>query len=770
METEKCTKKYALKYRSYKSPLILFLCVVLLVLPILSSCTVDVYPNYISEANNPTVPTLPAEIRSHRNADADAQDNHTNTHTMITPADYISAAKLKANPKKTRTVLFYMNGSDLESEYASATWDLEEMLESQFDEKNINVVIFTGGAKKWHTPNIPNNMNALFTIKNNKLVKLAQIGKDPMGYPETLAGFINAGTTIFPADNYSLILWNHGGGAIVGYGSDERYLRNPGKAMMTLSEIDSALGSTDLYKNGKKFELLGFDTCLMATLEMACIAQKYADYMVASEELEPDPGWDYYFLGEIKPNHSGKEIGELVVDYYKDFYEQYFAYFEIEDIITMSLTDLSKIQAVADAFERFAASKRKEIANGNYSVISKARSRSRMFGSRGERAGETDMIDAGNLAESLSHLIPKESAALLKALSQAVIYKHEAYIEEVGGLSIYFPFVNKDNLDYSLEVYRSINNLPEYTEFIKSFAEVLDSAPMVDYKSVAGDVMADSRLYRNDRNNNNNNNKENKETKENNADKNSNSKNNKLEGEYKISLTPEQIENLIEIHQTTWRRSNLDGRYIQIERNKNVPVSDSGEVTIKFNDVCATLNGHLVCLYELDSSENNHRRYAIPVKLNGDDADLIAVYSDKYPAGKIVGAVPTGDDAFNMLDKKIVQVKPGDKIQILYYAEDFKNFRAYNNNDNNNNKNNKNNNNDNGYKIDNSNINKAVDSVEVNDTKNEMWQKGEEFVVTDKDGLILGQEKLREGEYFCGISFVDIQQNKYYSNFLEIKR
>jgi len=740
------TKKYnCRKFGSNcSSALILFICAVFLLLPVLSGCNFinSITDNIDITADTPATSTsteteieieieIEIETQSKINAapatHATAKSrNNTDTgnevsHTIITPKDYISMSKMTAQPKKNRTVLIYMNGSDLESEYAAATEDLAEILDSRFDEKNINVVIFTGGAKRWHTPVIPDNINALFTVRNGKLAKLAQIGKDPMGYPETLAGFINFGAAIFPADKYGLILWNHGGGAIVGYGSDERYERNPGKAMMKLSEIDSALGSTDLYKNNKKLEFLGFDTCLMATLEMACIAQKYADYMIASEELEPDPGWDYYFMGGIKPNHSGKEIGKLIVDYYKDFYERYFEYFEIEDIVTMSLTDLSKMRIVSDAFEKLALSARKEIANGNYSVISKARSRSRMFGSRGEHAGETDMIDAGNLAKSLRYLIPKESANLINALNQAVIYKHETNIEDLGGLSIYFPFVNKQNLGYSLDVYRSINQLPEYTEFIGSFAEVLDSGPIVNYKSIANNVLNEAFILRLNKNSRYN-------------------INNMLEGEYIISLNPEQIENLVEVRQTTWRKSNLDGGYIQIEQNKNVSVSDGGKVVINFNDVCATLNGRLVCLYELDGSNIGIRRYAIPVKLNGYDADLIAVYSAKHPNGKIIGAVPTGDDVFNVLDKKIVRVRPGDIIQILYYTETF---GASNN--------------------------KELEITEINDSKSELWQTGEEFTVTDADGLILGLEKLREGEYLCGISFVDIQQNKYYSNFIEIQ-
>ena len=676
------------------------------ILTLISGCTqtdiIDIDIDITEDFTNPT-----QNVKS-----AHKSNNIDNSHTplTITPNDYISMTNLTAQPKKAYTILVYMNGSDLESEYMAATIDLNEMITSKYDGKNINLVIFTGGAKKWHTPGIPSKDNAIFKMENGRLVKLAQIGRDPMGYPETLCGFINFGYNLFPADQYGLIFWNHGGGAIVGYGSDERF-SNPNKAMMQLAEIDGALGNNDLYQNGGKFEFIGFDTCLMATLEMACIASNYANYMIASEELEPDGGWDYNFMRHIKPGSSGKDVGIKIVDYYKNFYLNS----DIGDILTISLTDLSKIEEVAYAFEELAIGGRAEIANGNYRLISRARSRNRSFGSRGEFADETDMIDAANLAQSLAGLFPKRSAALIKAMNNAVIYKYETNIEELGGLSVYFPFANKSDLTYFMEVYRSINQLPEYVDFIDSFCVVLDSRPFVSYRGIATSGMSRANI------------------------KNST----ELDQDYKIVLTPEQLDNLAEIHQTTWKK-NIAGdgahdvpnnRYIQIEETRKVSVKDDGTVDMNFSDDCTTLNGRLVCLYETAPMGNDGARYAIPVKLNGEDADLIAVYCEKYPDGKIIGAVPAGDDIYNILDKKIVHLRQGDIIQILYYSEPFGEY-----------------------------------TESMNDGKEEIWQKGDEFTVTVDNGtdLILAKEELEDGEYIYGLNFVDLQQNKYYSNFLSV--
>jgi len=57
---------------------------------------------------------------------------------------------------------------------------------------------------------------------------------------------------------------------------------------MSLVGLDSALKSA-----GIKFDFIGFDACLMATVETALTMSQYGDYLIASEETEPGVGWYY---------------------------------------------------------------------------------------------------------------------------------------------------------------------------------------------------------------------------------------------------------------------------------------------------------------------------------------------------------------------------------------------------------------------------------------------------------------------------------------------
>lgn len=108
-----------------------------------------------------------------------------------------------------------------------------------------------------------------------------------MGDPETLKGFLNYAEENYPADHKMLLFWNHGGGSVSGVSFDENYEMDS----LVLDELSAVM--KDVYGDKKPFEVVGFDTCLMATVDTANVFQNYASYMVASEETEPGNGWLY---------------------------------------------------------------------------------------------------------------------------------------------------------------------------------------------------------------------------------------------------------------------------------------------------------------------------------------------------------------------------------------------------------------------------------------------------------------------------------------------
>ncbi len=615
-----------------------------------------------------------------------------NTAERIEPLDLTAMVDFSPMEPATVTVMVMLNGSDLESDGGMATDDLIEMLESGFDEQNVNVVILTGGTNQWQNDAISSGCS-MYYISGGGLVPIGELGEYNIGDPALLAGFLNFGYTMFPAQKQGVILWNHGGGSVMGYGVDELFDYDS----LTLSELASALASSQAAN--ERMEFIGFDACLMATLETACVVSPYARYLIASEDLEPGYGWDYTFLRDLgeNPDMSGKELGVLICDYFHEFYELNLP----DESTTLSVINLDRVAEAAEAFDLFALQAGEALADGQYSTIAKARGKTRSFGDMGAHGGETDMIDVAHLAQQMSDVVPDQALELQNAITNAVEYNvHSQNQENTSGLSVYFPFASKDDAPDYVNVYKGIGVLPDYTNFIIDFTNILTGS------AISNIEVAGSAPVQND------------------------------DGNYQIVLSPEELADIYEIYFTVWQLEEevADGvyNYIQLGESSKVDIAPDGTVLTEFDGYWTALNDYWACLYEIDSSSRG-TRYAIPARLNGQDVDLIALYSDSYPDGIILGAVPNNSDTYDMPAKNMIQVKDGDKLALYYYYELFY---------------------DDG----------AVVPEDMDETG---WYEGEEFTVSGP--LQLTRYEADDGDYLYGFAVVDTQMNVWYTDFVEVE-
>jgi len=221
-----------------------------------------------------------------------------NTGKLNTEVDSAAAPKrtvIKGNSQDVVTIMVYMCGTDLESKSGMATNDMREMAQASLN-KNVNIIIYTGGCNGWKTNGISSSTNQIYKIQDGQLAQIvADAGDKPMTDPATLTEFIKFCAQYYPADRNELILWDHGGGSLSGFGYDEAH-KNSGS--MNLTQMNKALKDA-----GVTFDFIGFDACLMATLETAVMTSNYADYLIASEETEPGIGWYYTdWLNELSKN------------------------------------------------------------------------------------------------------------------------------------------------------------------------------------------------------------------------------------------------------------------------------------------------------------------------------------------------------------------------------------------------------------------------------------------------------------------------------------
>jgi len=343
-------------------------------------------------------------------------------------------------PKVDYTILVYVVGSDLESRYKLATADFKEMVQGNPSD-SVNVIIESGGAKA--KPDGERTID-FTTVKRLKITgdgvkELSDLGKKNMGESDTLSDFLVWGTTSYPAEKYVLILWNHGNG-INGYGLDEIY-----RDHLNLDELEEAF-STAKKRNDVHYELIGFDACLMATLEVANVLKDYSNYMVASEEFEVGDGWEYTTIISSLNNdskQSGNELGKVIADaFFADTKAKSRPGQDLNRITTLSVIDLSKISAVNDSVNSLTSNIENSISVEDMPKFSVSLGKSERYGTvtKGKDSGH---MDIKHFSEKITEILPqfKEAAEKVKAsVESAVTYKvNGASKPHANGLSIYMP-------------------------------------------------------------------------------------------------------------------------------------------------------------------------------------------------------------------------------------------------------------------------------------------------------------------------------------------
>ncbi|MBR1586633.1 MAG: peptidase C11 [Clostridia bacterium] len=397
-------------------------------------------------------------------AASSASANYARVDRTVASGSRSKYTTLRGGGKDTVTVMVYMCGADLESRSAMGTKDLQEMLNAQFGD-NVRLIVYTGGSTSWRNNMVSSQVNQIWRIQNNKMTCLNQnAGTASMTNPDTLTSFIQYCAKNYSANRYALILWDHGSGSVSGYGYDEK---NPRSGSMSLAGLNTAF-----QRGGVKFDFIGFDACLMATVENALMASKYADYLIASEETEPGIGWYYTnwltALGS-NPSMATLDIGKQIID---DFVATCSSQCRGQQT-TLSIIDLAELEhTVPASFTAFSQSVSSMINNQEYKAVSNARNGSREFAS-------SSRIDQVDLSDLCDHLGTQESAALAKALRSSVKYNRINNITNAYGLSVYFPYQKVSNVDKAVSTYEAIGLDSSYADAIRAFASIEASGQAV---------------------------------------------------------------------------------------------------------------------------------------------------------------------------------------------------------------------------------------------------------------------------------------------------
>ena len=574
------------------------------------------------------------------------------------------------------TVFVYMCASDLESKQASATDDMIEMQEATENCSNLRFVIEADGTKKWHNDLCQSNKKQRIIIENGG-AKVAETGDSTnMGRSDTLTDFLAWGLENYPSEYMALDFWNHGGGSITGVCFDQNFDMDS----LSLSEIDEALAKT--YEHmPRKFDMIGFDACLMATIETANILVPYGEYMVASQNLESGNGWDYNsFAKAIKAGaKSGADIGEYLADGY---YNACVKTNENGDA-TLSVIDLSKIDDFIKAFDLYAKDAYDYAAN-HLSEVIKAAKVSNNFGGNNRTEGYTNMVDIGDLLSNSS--FAKNSAnSALNALNNSVVYKKNGSKEKNScGLSLYYPISVRGSRE--IDIFKSLCISPYYLGLVDLCAYGSSTNGYTDNYDYGKLLSSFADFWLGDILSGNYNYWETETDNTLNFDQSESALEYEIrphldeDGYYTFKLTEDSLYYLDTVYcnimESFWDYE--DGKEYMLDLGTDDYVDldwDTGYCWDSFDGLWVCLpDGQPLCAYLIDWTEDNgvySNIYTCPIYLNGEYTNLKMVQT--YQNGDtIVNILGTWDgvDEYGAAAKQVYRLRDGDVIEPCYFAYD----------------------------------------------------------------------------------------------------
>lgn len=551
----------------------------------------------------------------------------------------------KGNPNDTWTVLMYVCGSNLESESTRmggglATSNLVELTQANLG-SNVNFVIETGGAKRWQNDVVSARYLERYAMEGGYMVQKERLSSASMAKPSTLSDFISWGAKNYPADHYMLVFWDHGGGSITGVCNDDLYpYDSKGRAdTLTLPEIREALKSS-----GTSFDVVGFDTCLMATLETAETLAPYAKFMVASEETEPGTGWDYTawpaWLAQ-HPGTSGADLGTVICQTYYNKCANVSA----ASTATLSTIDLAKIKKVSAAFQN--ASDDIALATVDSSSLRKlyqGAGKSESYGNDGGLfSAPLNMVDLADLMSKTRDVVGADADAVVNAISDAVVFEaHGRNRKQASGLSVFYPLQASDKNDFYR--YAEISNNTPYLQFLGVMYKVYENydwTKFENYVSLRGEPVNERSIgIAFDQSVNPDGHVQLQITQG--ADQVAN-----VELEVYISL--DEINTLCFVGSD----ANLDGFF------------EAGRFTDKFNNEWLTIDGNFVSA-ALTERGYGYNLYYVPVYLNGERTGLVVEYDLSTSKYSVVCVWDENDASTGMAGRTGRTLETGDEVQFIF--------------------------------------------------------------------------------------------------------
>ena len=201
----------------------------------------------------------------------------------------------------------------------------------------------------------------------------------------------------------------------------------------------------------------------MANFETAYALRNCADYMLASEEIEPTGGWDYSAMFNAlakNKNISEQKLGKAVCNGFREKYTD-----SDSSYAALSLIDLSRIDAVRNIFnDALGMLNNKKIEINDVRNVADSAQHSCRCGTNSAYTGYSNLIDMVDFSRYYGNLLGNNDFSDI--VSSCIAYSTATNNEEGhDGLSFYYPLNYRD--ETFKEYYERICPVPSYKSYLK---------------------------------------------------------------------------------------------------------------------------------------------------------------------------------------------------------------------------------------------------------------------------------------------------------------
>jgi hypothetical protein len=308
---------------------------------------------------------------------------------------------MSKKPQYDWTVMVYLSGdNNLSSEMLWALTEIEEAMKLRKEGERIALTVQydplspAAGTLLYAMPysetfkTLPKLKRPAFKVPFAHALRKIIKGEDAAS-PKALGEFIDFSTKAFPSKYRMLILSGHGSGAEgdfltdnnPGQGAGARprpqagspkqaddESRLPPSGTLTIPALGQVLApppatrrmarakARDLSHPRPRIDVLGMDSCLMSTLEVAHEVSRSVTFLVGSEGFIPNTGWPYFeLLTKLRQRVADKKdvspavISAVIVDECADYYSEYLPSGVSLDIASCELKHIGDVRRAVAA-------------------------------------------------------------------------------------------------------------------------------------------------------------------------------------------------------------------------------------------------------------------------------------------------------------------------------------------------------------------------------------------------------------------------------------